>query len=327
MHKKQQELFLALENVEKLVKIMLKKKFIYGLAYTAVVLMLPHTITTAWQRNLGDKRDDNSGRTVIINENGAAREITLNEYLTGVVAGQIDAAYAEEAVKAQTILTRSFVCNVMEEKLTANEEDLRLEYYTKKELEKKWGDNFKEYYEKISSAVEESSGQIMSYDDCVAEGVFHELSAGATRDGTEVYPYLVSVKSDYDIQAENYMTIKEYSFDEFMTVAAGLEEGAVFSEGEAVSLQIVETDAAGYVKAAMIGTKTFEGERIMEIFKLPSCAFTFQILENKVRIICHGRGYGYGMSQYGASKMAEEGSNAEHILKYYFQGVEIGIWE
>lgn len=304
-----------------------RKKLLGGLAYIVAVLMLPHIITTVWQNGMKGEAEDNTGRTVIISENGASREISINDYLTGVVAGQIDAAYEVEAIKAQAILTRSFVCNVMEDELSADEADLRLEYYTEKELKDMWGSNFEEYHEKVSSAVEGSAGQIMTYDDCVAEGVFHEISAGATRDGTDVYPYLVSVESSYDIAAENYMTIKEYSFDEFMNVAANLEEGAVFSEGEAISLQIVETDAAGYVKSAMIGTKTFEGERIMEVFELPSSAFTFQILENKVRIICHGRGYGYGMSQYGASKMAEEGSNAEHILKYYFEGVEIGSWE
>lgn len=304
-----------------------RKKLLGGLAYALLVLMLPHIITTVWQSRIKGEAEERTGRTVIVSENGTTKEISLNAYLTGVVAGQIDAAYEEESVKAQAILTRSFVCNAMEDELVADEADLRLEYYTEKELKDMWGDNFKEYYEKVYSAVKDSDGQIMTYDDCVAEGVFHEISAGATRDGTDVYPYLVSVESEYDLEAENYITIKEYAFDEFMTVAANLEEGAVFSGGEAISLQIVETDAAGYVRSAMIGTKTFEGERIMEAFELPSCAFTFQILENKVRIICHGRGYGYGMSQYGASKMAEEGSNAEYILKYYFQGVEIGNWE
>ncbi len=308
-------------------KVMLKKKLLGGLAYIILVLILPHIITTVWQSHIKGEAEDNNGRTVIVSENGTSREISLNEYLVGVVAGQINAAYGKEAVKAQTILTRSFVCNAMEDESTADEADLRLEYYTKEELKDMWGDNFNEYYEKVSSAVEATAGQIMTYDDCVAEGIFHEISAGVTRDGTDVYPYLESVESPRDIEAENYMTIKEYSFEEFMMVAAKLEEGAVFSAGEAISLQIVETDAGGYVKHAMIGTKTFEGERIMEAFELPSCAFTFQILENKVRIICHGRGYGYGMSQYGAGKMAEEGNTAEHILKYYFKGVKIGNWE
>ncbi len=300
-----------------------KKKLLCGLAYTIIMLILPHTITTAWQGSIESKNEIDSERRVIIDENGINREISLDEYLTGVVGGQIDASYEAEAIKAQAILTRSFVYNAMEDELIVTEADLRLEYYNKKELEGIWGDNFKEYHEKVSLAVKDTAGQIMTYDDCIADGVFHEISAGATRDGTDVYPYLKSVESDYDIEAENYMTIKEYSFDEFMAVAAGLEQGAVFTEGEAISLQIVETDDAGYVKSAMIGTRTFEGERIMEVFELPSCAFTFQILENKVRIICHGRGYGYGMSQYGASKLAEEGNNAELILKYYFEGVKV----
>lgn len=303
------------------------RKFTGGIVYILAVLFAPCVITGIWQGNIRSEAVDNSdGRTVILaGEQG--EEIPLNDYLAGVVAGQIDASFEMEAIKAQAIITRSFVCQAMGDKKKAGEEDLRLDYPDSEELRDKWGDNYEEYYEKFQTAVKETDGQIMTYDGCVAEGVYHEVCAGATRDGTQVYPYLVSVESPDDIEAENYLTIKEYSFDEFMRTAAQLEEGAVFSEGEAISLQIVETDAAGYVKSAMIGAMTFEGERIMEVFELPSCAFTFQILENKVRIICHGKGYGYGMSQYGASRLAAGGCNAEYILKYYFSGVEIGSWE
>lgn len=307
-------------------KNILNKKLIGGLAYVTAVFLIPYVITGVWQGNIKSEAGDNSdGRTVLLSENQG--EIALNDYLIGVMAGQIDASFETEAIKAQAILTRSFVCQAMGDEMTVSEEDLRLEYFDEQKLKSMWNDSYKEYYDKFSAAVKETQGQIMTYDGCVAEGVYHEVCSGATRDGTQVYPYLVSVESSYDIEAENYMTIKEYSFEEFMQSAALLEEGAVFSDGEAISLQIVETDAAGYVKSAMIGAKTFEGERIMEVFELPSCAFTFQILENKIRIICHGKGYGYGMSQYGASRLAGEGCNAEYILKYYFSGVEIGTWE
>lgn len=303
------------------------KKLIGGLAYVLAVFLMPYTITSVWQGNIKSEAVDNpDGRTVFL-AGEQETEISLNEYLIGVIAGQIDASFETEAIKAQAILTRSFVCQVMGDEKTAGEEELRLDYLDTEELKIMWEGNYEEYYEKFSTAVKETDGQIMTYDGCVAEGVYHEVCAGATRDGTQVYPYLVSVESPNDIEAENYMTIKEYSFEEFMQTAALLEEGAVFSDGEAISLQIVETDAAGYVKSAMIGAKTFEGERIMEVFGLPSCAFTFQILENKIRIICYGKGYGYGMSQYGASRLAGEGCNAEYILKYYFSGIEIANWE
>lgn len=304
----------------------IKKRFICGLAYFTVILMLPYTITAFWHGNAKGEAVSEGGRTVIISESSGIEEIPMDDYIAGVVAGQIDMSYEEEAIKAQTILTRSYICNIMGDEKSIDSKELKLEYHAEKELEAAWGESFKEYYDKVCSAVRNTGMSIMTYDGCVAEGVFHKISAGATRDGSSVYPYLVSVSSPKDIEAENYTSIKEYSFDEFVSKASGLEEGAVFSDGEAISLQVVETDTAGYVKSAMIGTKTFEGERIMEVFELPSCAFTFQILDNKVRIICKGSGYGYGMSQYGASRLAEEGSNAENILKYYFKGVEIGSW-
>ena len=305
----------------------LGRKIIGGVIYAAAVLMLPYIITTLWQGKIDTAAKESLGRTVVVKEDRGSREISFEEYMTGVVAGQIDASYEIEAIKAQAILTRSFLCGIMEKQQMVDETTLRLDYYDKKRLAKAWGDAYENNYEKIRQAVRETQGQIMTYDGRAAEGVYHKLSAGMTRDGTKAYPYLVPVASPKDLEADDFVTIKEYSFIDFIKIALRLEDNISFSNGEAIALQVVETDAAGYVKSAMIGTKTYDGERIMEAFELPSCAFTFQTMDNKVRIICNGIGYGYGMSQYGADRMAKDGSSAQEILKYYFPGVEIGEWK
>ena len=41
----------------------------------------------------------------------------------------------------------------------------------------------------------------------------------------------------------------------------------------------------------------------------------------------HGYGHGAGMSQYGASFLAEQGKNYHEILRHYYTGISFSILE
>ena len=61
---------------------------------------------------------------------------------------------------------------------------------------------------------------------------------------------------------------------------------------------------------------------------LPSACFEVEEASDDT-IIIKGGGYGHaiGFSQYGANSLANNGKNYEEIVKYYYEGVEIGILE
>jgi stage II sporulation protein D len=72
------------------------------------------------------------------------------------------------------------------------------------------------------------------------------------------------------------------------------------------------------------GGKSFTGREMREKLELNSSQFTWKISGSRIEITTYGYGHGVGMSQWGANGMAKEGKNAETILKYYYQGVELG---
>ena len=87
-----------------------------------------------------------------------------------------------------------------------------------------------------------------------------------------------------------------------------------------LSITAVDRDDAGYVKTVQIGDKSFSGDEIRSLLELPSPCFYIKEVEEKMRIVVKGKGHGIGMSQYAASKQAEDGATHEEILNYFFPG-------
>jgi stage II sporulation protein D len=89
------------------------------------------------------------------------------------------------------------------------------------------------------------------------------------------------------------------------------------------SLKVLSTTAGHRIKTITVGGKTFTGREVREKLELNSSQFTWKLNGSSIEITTFGYGHGVGMSQWGANGMAKEGKNAEAILKYYYQGVEL----
>ena len=87
----------------------------------------------------------------------------LEEYIIGVVAGEMPALYEEEALKAQAVASRTYAINKIRdnESLQITTDDQV--YITIDQMKEKWQDNFNLYYEKIKKAVYDTKGQIIYY--------------------------------------------------------------------------------------------------------------------------------------------------------------------
>lgn len=289
--------------------------------------------------NSGKGTEDGQGvRRKIYIGNGQKGYLDVETYLVGIVARQIPAEYELEALKAQAVIARTYIYGRMGEETEIKEEELGLKILEEEQMESLWGrPKFVEYYDKISQAVRETEGMVMILDEgegsseekLVSEPMFHRASAGYTRDGGDGYPYLKSVDSQQDVEAEGYLTMMEWEPKEVVrlmkeaAVKNGTEEPEL-TEGQVMdTIQLVSRDGAGYVKEIQIGTHIYTGDEIQAALGLPSAAFTLEEHEGLLRAICRGVGHGYGLSQYGAHKMAEEGKSAEEILNYYYQNIII----
>lgn len=200
--------------------------------------------------------------------------------------------------------------------------DVGQAYLSEAEQKEKWGEGYALYAGKIHSAVRATAGEIMTYDGEPILAAFHAQSGGRTEDAAYVWntavPYLKSVDSKGDRQAPNNETT--------VTIAAkALAERLGIADDAAVSVR--KRTEAGYVAEVHAGSKTFSGREIRERLGLRSADFTIAKNGDSYIFTVHGYGHGAGMSQYGASFLAEQGKNYHEILRHYYTGISFSILE
>lgn len=258
------------------------------------------------------------------NSNGEIINIPIEEYVIGVVAGEMPASFNEEALKAQAVASRTYALNHAE--LSKNDYDVtdgtqNQVYIDYDKMKEKWQDNYDEYLNKIKNAVLSTKGEVILYNNNLIDALFFSTSNGYTENSGDVFstskPYLVSVSSSWDeaespvFNSTSEVTKKEFLFN------LGLE-----NNNDIVISEIKKTNTGRMISLTING-KNFNSNEIKNIFNLKSTSFDINILSDKVIFNVSGYGHGVGMSQYGANGMAKEGYNYQDILKHYYKNCEI----
>ena len=247
----------------------------------------------------------------------------LEEYVAGVVAAEMPAAFPEEALKAQAVAARTYQVRQMQAAgSSAVLYDVGQACLSEAAQKEKWGESYALYAGKIRSAVCATAGEIMTYDGEPILAAFHAQSGGKTEDAENVWnaevPYLKSVDSKEDRQAPNNETT--------VTIAAKtLADKLGVAKDAAVSVK--KRTEAGYVAEVQAGDKTFSGREIREKLGLRSANFTIAKNGDGYLFTVHGYGHGAGMSQYGASFLAEQGKDYHEILRHYYTDISFSILE
>ena len=117
----------------------------------------PSSVSTASQ---------DRGRVVRLSRSdGTVEELTMEEYLWGVVAAEMPASFEEEALKAQACAARTYTVT-LQEASSPRHPDAQIcddsgccqAYLDRAEAEARWGANAELYSGKIQRAVEETDG-------------------------------------------------------------------------------------------------------------------------------------------------------------------------
>lgn len=295
-----------------------------------LALLIPYVMTLVWNGSIrGEQKPASvtSGKRVLL-DGGNGGYVDVEEYLIGAVGRQIPPDYGAEALKAQAVVARTQIYKKMGSSDEVRESDLGMDmdYLEDSKLEKLWGsEKYVEYYQYIKDAVDATAGQVMTYEGEEIDALFHRASAGVTRAGDEFHPYLVSVDSSRDVEAPDYLSVTNWTLEEFAAKIREISKDRELSAKTVLeSIQLIEKDEGGYVGKMMIGSYTYTGEELQKALGLSSGCFTLEGYEGGIRAVCRGIGHGYGLSQYGAKKMAEDGYTWEDILNYYYKDILIG---
>jgi stage II sporulation protein D len=268
--------------------------------------------------------------TVYDTEVGRVMSIGLEEYLVGVVAGEMPVSFGAEALKAQAVAARSYAMYKIAHgsqyidshcgaQLCTDSAHCKA-YVTHDMLSEKWGaETADDIFEQVSAAVSQTKGEILTYEGEAALAVFHSSSDGVTESAAAVWgrhvPYLVSVDTPESIDPQVTVFTRQQLAD------ALADHGISYDDTEQPPQ--LAYDDAGRVACMTFGDISIPGTRVREALGLRSTDFTPVILDGEYIFTARGYGHGVGMSQYGAAAMAAAGSTYREILAHYYPGTEL----
>lgn len=265
-------------------------------------------------------------------------EVPVRDYLIGAVFAQMPADFNEEALKAQAVISHTYIIRQRaKQKMKADPElkgadisnDLNnyLPFYTEDQAKTIYKDKYGEYYLKISKCVDEVINKVILYNDEPIVASYHSMSPGMTESAEVAWdvkvPYLVSVESFSDVECDGFLDTKYMTQDEmYARLTQGLE-GVTLSDDKTTWITINRVSEAGMVLDISVGGKSFTGRQIQELLTIRSPFYTITYEGEKFKIEAKGYGHGVGLSQYGANNMALNGSTYEEILHHYYTEIEI----
>lgn len=252
--------------------------------------------------------------------NGSVINLNMTDYLIGVVSSEMPASFNLEALKAQSVLARTYALKAKQTGKKLTDTVSTQSYIDIDQMKNKWGNSFNTYYNKIKNAVENTNEEYLSYNGNYIEALYHSTNNGKTESSLDVfgnyYPYLISVSSEYDKNASSYLRTINMPLDTISNkLGLNLNNDSVIS--------ILSYTDGGNIKEININGNNFSGKKVRELLGLRSTDFDISISDNNANITTRGYGHGVGMSQYGANGMANAGYGYKDILSHYYPGTTL----
>lgn len=294
------------------------------LLLTCLIIFIPYIIVNLFIKEEEIKFKYTSNMMVRVKQEDVIIKVPFEDYIVGVLAGEMPVSFELEALKAQAVAARSYVMKKMQTNIDKEydvvDTVMNQVYLDDEHLQEVWKEDYTNNINKIKQAVLETFNEYLEYDGEIVDAMFFSTSVGATENSEEVFtsevPYLRSVVSTWDSISPVYEVNYTFELEDFYNKLN-------LNYSESLNIELLETTSTGRVKKLKINGVTLEGNTVVSNLKLKSNHFTIKLEGDKVYITTKGYGHGVGMSQYGAQAMALEGYKYDEILKYYYQGVEI----
>ena len=239
--------------------------------------------------------------------------VELEEYVKGVVASEVSIHWPIEVLKAQAVLARTYAVAHILRNRTKNFYDVTSSVLHQVYKEHRGN-------EAVEKAVEETKGEILTYNNEPIMAFYHACSVERIEDPKEVfgreYPYLKPLEVPF--------TPSPYNFWERKISFEILEKA--LSMDKITDIEIVSYTTTGRVKEFKFTDgktekiiKATDLRRLLNWTALPSTMITnMKVQEDGVVFEGRGFGHGVGMCQWCAFHMAQDGKNYKEILQYFY---------
>lgn len=296
--------------------------------FTAFLIIIPFIIVTILLKEPKEIELKYASNTVVRikrEKKNIIETIPLEEYIVGVLAGEMPISFEIEALKAQAVASRSYALNKI-----ANNKDKEYDvvdtimnqvYLDNDYLKSVWKNTYVTKINKLKTAVNETFGEYLDYNGSIVNAMFFSTSNGYTEDSKNVFgfeaDYLKSVNSPWDEETSTaFNSSKEISLQEFY-------EKLNLPYQEKLTVEITKRSPTNRILNLKINNQDFASRELYKKLSLKSTDFV--IIQNGSNIIIKTKGYGHGvgMSQYGALGMAKQGKTYEEILSHYYKDTKI----
>ena len=335
----------------------MKKILIYLLSFILIIFIIPALLTRRTSpvnsnekiSNQEEQNDENQTQTSNQNEYnynkygtisllhkkmGEVEQVNLDEYLCNVVSAEMPANYEIEALKAQAIVARTYtIYKILNKKHDTadicDDSTCCQAWISKDDRLARWEESQRESnWQKIVSAVNDTKGKIITYDDKPIDAFFHSNSGGVTEVPVNVwggtgYPYLQSVETSGEDAYTQYSSEVVFTQEQLINKLKEKYSDISIDFSNSDDIKIMDYTESTRVKTVKFGNHEISGVEARSLLGLRSTNFEISIDDDNIKFSVKGYGHGVGMSQTGADSMAKQGSSAEDIIKHFYTGVEV----
>lgn len=265
---------------------------------------------------------------------GEVEEVKLENYLCHVVSAEMPADYQLEALKSQAIVARTYTMYKIKNKKHENADICDNSaccqaWVSKEERLTRWEESKRESnWQKIEQSVNETKGNIITYQNEPINAFFHANSGGKTEIPVNVWggsglPYLQVVETAGEEGYTQYASEVELTHEEILNKLKEKYPDIQIDFSKEEEVQIKEHTDGQRVKTIRFGNHELSGVESRTIFGLRSANFEIIKSEGKIKFTVKGYGHGVGMSQTGADALAKQGKTAEEIIHHFYKNIEI----
>lgn len=257
------------------------------------------------------------GRVLLVNR------LPLETYLWGVVPAEMPASFAQQALRAQAVASRSYAAALLRG-TRGKPWDLLASRLSQVYKGVRAGDA------RIRDAVESTHGQVLLYDGNPILSYFHAHSGGMLEDDAAVWngdlPFYTARNDAASQEAKDLQWEVTVSYAD---LAAALEREG-YKVGRIRRVYPLSHTSSGRLETIGLGTDHGEERvqatvfrRVIGTARMKSTLCELESNVGHVVITGQGFGHGVGMSQWGAQGLAADGVSYDEILSFYYPGVAL----
>lgn len=273
--------------------------------------------------------------SLYINETGEKKNMKMEDYITGVVAAEMEPTWPTNALAAQAILARTFTMENIEagrvKKLYGTDASTSVEEFQAYDPSR--------INDAVRQAVQRTRGEVVTHNDRYIKAWFSACDGGVSASAAEGLAYTKTPTPYVNAGVKDgctSVTVPENKHWEsripLQEARAAVQKVMGQDPGYITSAKVVQRGPSGRAEKIQVGQVTVGGPALR--LALGSEKVRSMLLSNVSvqggNLVLSGSGFGHGvgMCQWGANKMANEGKSPEDIVRFYFKDVEIKkLWD